>query len=342
MAQIFNQKSHAIPLVSVACITYNHEKFIGQAIESVLMQETDFPVEFVIGEDCSTDGTREIVKQYAEKFPSVIRALFPEKNLGMAKNYEAVRLACRGKYIAWLEGDDYWILPSKLQTQVDLMEANPHFSMCGTKTLLSICGLDGVEKERRILAPFKIQEEYGLDEFLLGYTMHTTSMLLRNGVVDFPSWLKDIVMLRDTCVFALHADKGPVGFINDVASCYRLHEGGIWTSKAASDQLHCNQIAIDLLDEHFDRRHHGLLMQREYGVLRQGIYDLRTKRMFGEARHLFWQSAGRLGGAMPMKILSLGCGIYGGFLCRDFLNKFTMHLAIRTRIRNLISGICRA
>jgi glycosyltransferase involved in cell wall biosynthesis len=337
MVQISNQKSHDNPLVSVACITYNHEKFIAQAIESVLMQETDFPVELVIGEDCSTDGTRAIVQEYAAKYPGVIRPLLPDRNLGMAKNYEAVRLACRGKYIAWLEGDDYWILPEKLQMQVDLMEANPHFSMCGTKTRLSISGADGLEKESRFLAPFTIQEEYGLDEFLLGYTMHTTSMLLRHGVVEFSEWLSDIVMLRDTCVFALHADKGPVGYIDEVASCYRLHEGGIWTSKTASDQLRCNQIAIDLLDQHFNRRHHKLLMQREYGVMLAGVSDLCSKGLYREAQKLFWQSAGRLVGEMSWKIFSLGCGVYGGYQCRDLFHKLTMNLAIRTRLRRLVS-----
>jgi glycosyltransferase involved in cell wall biosynthesis len=333
-----NQKNTNSPLVSVACITYNHAKFIGQAIESVLMQETDFPVELVIGEDCSTDRTREIVKEYAAKFPNIIRPLLPDKNMGMANNYEAVRLACRGKYIAWLEGDDYWLLPDKLQMQVDLMEANPHYSMCGTKTRLSICDSDGSEKESRFLAPFTIKDEYGLEEFLLGYTMHTTSMLLRNGVVDFPYWLKDIVMLRDTCVFILHADKGPVGFINKAASCYRLHEGGIWTSKTAADQLQCNQIAIDLLDSHFQGRHKNLLMQREYGVMLAGVSNLCSRGLYREAQKLFWQSAGRLVGEMPLKILALGVGVYAGFQSRDLLAKFTMSLAIRTRLKKIFKN----
>jgi glycosyltransferase involved in cell wall biosynthesis len=335
MVQISKQKSHDNPLVSVACITYNHEKFIAQAIESVLMQVTDFPVELVIGEDCSTDGTRAIVQEYAAKYPGVIRPLLPDKNLGMAKNYESVRLACRGKYIAWLEGDDFWILPKKLQMQVDLMEANPHYSMCGTKTLLSICGPDGIEKESRFLAPFTIQEEYGLDEFLLGYTMHTTSMMLRNGIIDYPAWLADIVMLRDTCVFILHADKGPVGYINKVASCYRLHEGGIWTSKTLIDQLRCNQIAIDLLDKHFYHQYHDPLMQREYGVVYSGVIELRRKDECKIARTLFWMSASRLIGVMPFEIINLMCGIYGGFLCRDLIFKLTMFLAIRTRLRKI-------
>src|SRR5215472_5997874 len=91
------------PTVSVAVITYNHEQFIAQAIESVLVQETAFVVELVIGEDYSTDGTRRIVQAYAAKYRNVIRALLPEKNLGMARNYDAGWRACRGKYIAWLE-----------------------------------------------------------------------------------------------------------------------------------------------------------------------------------------------------------------------------------------------
>ena len=121
MIRVAEQTAFDRPTVSVAVITYNHEKFIGQAIESVLMQETAFVVELVIGEDCSTDGTRRIVQAYAEKYPNVIRALLPEKNLGMARNYDAVWQACRGKYIAWLEGDDYWRTPQKLQKQVALM-----------------------------------------------------------------------------------------------------------------------------------------------------------------------------------------------------------------------------
>jgi hypothetical protein len=100
MIRVAEQTGCDQPTVSVAVITYNHEQFIAQAIESVLMQETEFVVELVIGEDCSTDGTRRIVQAYAGKYPNVIRALLPERNLGMAMNYEAVWQACRGKYIA--------------------------------------------------------------------------------------------------------------------------------------------------------------------------------------------------------------------------------------------------
>lgn len=116
------------PLVSAKMITYNHAPYIAQAIEGVLQQETNFPFELVIGEDCSTDGTREIVFDYQEKYPDIIRIITSSKNIGAKKNSFRTEKACRGKYIAYCEGDDYWHHPQKLQKQVDYMESHPE---CG-------------------------------------------------------------------------------------------------------------------------------------------------------------------------------------------------------------------
>ena len=113
------------PLVSIFSLAYNHEAFIEKAIESWLMQKTNFRVEAVIGEDNSTDKTREIVFDYAKKYPDFIRVVTSDSNIGMRANSMRTRLACNGKYIAFCEGDDYWIDPLKLQKQVDIMEANP-------------------------------------------------------------------------------------------------------------------------------------------------------------------------------------------------------------------------
>ena len=124
--------SENIPLVSVCMITYNHEKYISQSIDGVLMQKTDFPIELVIGEDCSTDNTRNLCMEYKEKYPDKIKLLLPEKNLGMIQNFNATIQSCAGKYIALCEGDDYWIDPYKLQKQVDFLEANPDFSFVYT------------------------------------------------------------------------------------------------------------------------------------------------------------------------------------------------------------------
>ena len=116
------------PLVGVNMITYNHAPYIAKAIEGVLQQETNFPYELVIGEDCSTDGTREIVLDYQRKYPDIIRVITSDQNVGMHKNGLRTQKACRGKYIAYCEGDDYWHHPKKLQKQVDYLESHPE---CG-------------------------------------------------------------------------------------------------------------------------------------------------------------------------------------------------------------------
>ncbi len=336
MIRVAEQTACDQPMVSVALITYNHEQFIAQAIESVLMQETAVVVELVIGEDCSTDGTRRIVQAYTGKYPNVIRALLPETNLGMARNYEAVRQACRGKYIAWLEGDDYWRTPQKLQKQVALMEANPHYSMCGTKTQFVTTSSDGAEKDAGVLEPAVLKPEYDLSDFLTGYPMHTTSMLLRREFVEFPDWLNGLVMLRDACVFVIYAEKGPVGYLSEVMSCWRIHAGGAWTTKSAADQLQCNQKAIDLLDAHFSGRYHRQLRMREYQVWWTSLRSLAERGKYRETRWLYWESASRLVRLMPLRVLALGCAAYGGYWCVNHWNRLTMSLAIRTRLRRLI------
>ncbi len=113
------------PLVSVHMITYNQERFIRRAIDSVLAQKTDFPFELVIGEDCSTDGTRQIVRDYQQKHPEKIRVVTSERNVGPKKNFVRTIEACRGKYIAFCEGDDFWHCPDKLQIQADYLEKHP-------------------------------------------------------------------------------------------------------------------------------------------------------------------------------------------------------------------------
>ncbi|MBT3279316.1 MAG: glycosyltransferase [Phycisphaerales bacterium] len=113
------------PVVSIKMLTYNHAPYIGEAIESIVNQETDFPFELVIGEDCSPDTTQDIAREYVEKYPDKIRLLTSEANVGICKNDWRVEVVCRGTYLAYCEGDDYWHDPTKLQKQVDLLEANP-------------------------------------------------------------------------------------------------------------------------------------------------------------------------------------------------------------------------
>lgn len=117
------------PLLSIVTITYNHEPYIAKTIEGVLMQQVNFPIEYIIAEDCSTDRTRKICEEYVAKYPKLINLLPSDHNLGAKENeYRAMKTA-RGKYIAFCEGDDYWTDPLKLQKQVDFLEAHPDYSV---------------------------------------------------------------------------------------------------------------------------------------------------------------------------------------------------------------------
>ena len=122
-----------MPLVSVCMTTYNHEKFISQAIESVLCQRTTFGVEVVIGEDCSTDNTLAICKEYEAQYPDRVRVVASESNIGMHRNYRRTIEACRGKYIAMLDGDDWFSDMDKLQIQVEQLEKSGA-AMCYTRS----------------------------------------------------------------------------------------------------------------------------------------------------------------------------------------------------------------
>jgi glycosyltransferase involved in cell wall biosynthesis len=168
--------------VSVCMITYNHEAFISEAIESVLMQQTDFEYELVIGEDCSTDRTREIVVEYAKKYPDRIRLLLHEQNMGLMgkKNLVATYRACRGMYIALLEGDDYWTDPLKLQKQVDYMESHRDCALCFHNVLM--VHDDGSQPEHLYNAPDQ-KEISEFEDLLTNYFTQTCSVMFRNGLI---------------------------------------------------------------------------------------------------------------------------------------------------------------
>ena len=120
------------PLVSIVVITYNQEESLPVTLDSLLSQKTSFPFEIVVGDDCSKDGTRAVIADYAERFPGVVRPIYNERNLGILGNYVSTLSQCRGKYRSACAGDDYWNDPEKLQLQVDIMEKNPEIGLVYT------------------------------------------------------------------------------------------------------------------------------------------------------------------------------------------------------------------
>ena len=120
-------------MVSIWCITYNHEPYIRQCLEGFVMQKTNFRFEAIVHDDASTDGTAAIVREYAEKYPDIIKPIFEIENQYSKGDGSLDRImeeVCTGKYVAFCEGDDYWIDPLKLQKQVDYLESHPEYSMC--------------------------------------------------------------------------------------------------------------------------------------------------------------------------------------------------------------------
>ena len=204
-------------------ITYNHEKFITQAIDSVLMQNVNFDYNIVIGEDCSTDNTRKILLEYKNKYPDKFKLLLHDKNIGITQNMIETYKSCEGEYIAMLEGDDYWIDKNKLQTQVNYLENNKDCVLCYTK-------VNRVSSDGKFLKSSNPEDRptTGLKEILSrGWFMHTGTLLYRNNLIKkFPDFFFKY-RSTDYMLHVLLATHGKIGFIDIVSSSYREHLGGI-------------------------------------------------------------------------------------------------------------------
>ncbi len=123
-------------VVSVGVVSFNQEKYIRQCLDSILSQDVDFKFEVIVGDDCSTDSTQDILKEYQTRYPDQLTLVLSERNRGISDNYKAVLSRCRGKYVALCEGDDYWISTRKLQLQVDFLEQHHDYGFVGSYTLL--------------------------------------------------------------------------------------------------------------------------------------------------------------------------------------------------------------
>lgn len=212
------------PKVSVATITYQHENYIADAIESVLAQKTAFPIEMVIGEDCSKDRTRNIVKEYCARHPEVIRLLDHETNLGPHANFVATVMACEGEYIALLDGDDYWTAPDKLHAQVELMDANPDLSFCFHPA--RYVQENGATASTVVHPPGR-RDLYRIDDLTQWLNIQTSTMLFRRSALEpFPDWFTE-AYVGDWALQFLLAKNGDIGHIDREMSVYRLHGGGI-------------------------------------------------------------------------------------------------------------------
>jgi glycosyltransferase involved in cell wall biosynthesis len=213
-------------------VTYNQAEFIRHAIDSVLSQRTDFPFELVIGEDCSTDGTREIVADYESRYPDLVRVITSETNVGARENFYRVMKACRGKYVACCEGDDYWHDHLKLQKQADFLEARPEFGMVHSSYDLHEVGTEKVVRDYIKFRGFRVPPDPGITEIItecrISFRIQTCTVMLRHDLyercveADPYLHLSGRFLMGDTQLWAELAAVSKIGYIPESLATYRL------------------------------------------------------------------------------------------------------------------------
>lgn len=234
------------PKVSVALICYNQEKFIADAIDSALQQNLcAFELEIVIGNDCSTDGTSDIINKYASENPETIRVLPTTTNLGVLGNWKKTIEACTGEFVAILEGDDRWDDPSKLEKQLNLIAGDQHASACFSNAKViqpdgSYSAYNYVDSKVGNLDPHTF--------FQLNYNpIPTCTVLFRKAMLsNFPAPYFQSPF-ADWIVHSLLIQQGHYIYLNECTSSYRQHDGGVWSGVRKEKQLLNKLKAIQLI-----------------------------------------------------------------------------------------------
>ena len=210
--------------VSVLMLTYNHEKYIAQAVEGVMMQKVDFDFELIIGDDCSTDKTTKIIQGYKNKFPDIIKPILRTENIGAGNNYVDINKKAKGKYIAHCEGDDYWTDPNKLQKQVDFLEANPEYVLCSHNgTILDEIGTGQTGKK---LIKTDTDYEFNTEDLLISNRASTLTVMFRGGIVTkFPDWYTTFTG-GDRSLYIILSQYGKLKHLEFDGAVYRKHNSG--------------------------------------------------------------------------------------------------------------------
>ncbi len=233
----------APPLVSVATTAFNSEKWLARALDSVLLQQAHFPIEIVIGDDCSTDGTLAVARSYQVRNPRLIRVLERSKNLGMQRNYYETFDQCRGKYIAWLDADDYWTDPQKLATQVQVLESSPSISACGHFVRHVTKDGEVIREKSPSMAPGL----YGLKEIILQNFVPSPTIMFRNGIHrDLPKSFFDLTGLADWPILVVAGLSGDIVLLDRLMADYVLTPGSSYMSK---DSLHQERIDLEFCEQ---------------------------------------------------------------------------------------------
>ena len=265
--------------VSIFMLTYNQEDFIGQTIESVLAQKTNFNYQLVIGEDLSSDSTRGICEKYAMEFPEKIKLLPSFERLGLIKNFMRTIIECDGNYIAVLDGDDYWTDPLKLQKQFDFLESHPDYSIVytGLKNLYP----SGDFREKRWS---EIKGPLSFDELIFGNFIPSVTAFYRNkqGKEEIPHWIAQFPYGDWPVYLWLTRNGDRIGYIDEITGVYRKEIGVSERMKKVSSDIAKVNLGIVkcvYVDNYFSHKRDIVqqsLLKHKYGLLgswfREGNY----------------------------------------------------------------------
>lgn len=224
------------PVVSICCLTYNHILYIRQCLDGFMMQKINFPIEILIYDDASTDGTQGIIREYENKYPDIIKPIYQKENqyskgikVSLVYNYSRAK----GKYIALCEGDDYWTDPYKLQKQVDFLESHPDYVMCSHRFNQYIQEKELLEEEQD--KDFK-GADYDLKNLIGGkWLTQTLTVMYRRSALDLKRYAA-YGMSMDMILFYELLRNGKGYCFPDIMAVYRVHKGGVWSEVSMNRQ----------------------------------------------------------------------------------------------------------
>jgi len=272
-----NQESKEWPLVSICCTCYNHEAYIRQTLDGFIMQKATFHFEIIIFDDASNDNTQKIIKEYAYKYPNLFRLFLQRENLWQKKKISGTQTISlpntRGKYIAFCEGDDYWIDPYKLQKQVDFMESNPDYSLIYSRVKV----FD--ESAQNYLPDFnnvsEIDMTYDIQDLAKGNFIHTPSVLFRKESIDISYIIRIKSIILDYLLWMLCAEKGKIKYLPDIMAVYRVWDGSVWQTKPSTFRTSNMMNLINVLIQYFsnDPKIKDILLVQLYNLYKDFRYS---------------------------------------------------------------------
>lgn len=245
--------------VIIAITTYNLDKYIEKALDSVLAQKTNFQFKIVVADDCSTDNTIEILKKYETMYPDIIEVLLSDHNLGSLRNSNRIFDGLQCEYFSFLDGDDYWIGEDRLQKQVDYLDSHPDYMLCGGNTqYLKEDVLSGY-----VINDNYLGKTYSFDSMLKGEVpfVHTSALLIRNSIFNngIPECFKTAENTYENCALRgedfrriLHLEKGYMYVMRDVVSVYRIHNHGLWQSSSHANKVIERAISFNFYKKYFE------------------------------------------------------------------------------------------